>query len=178
MDWRGMGALLAAGHAAGLTLINVCVWAKSNGGMGSLYRSRHELVFVFRNGTATHINNVQLGRFGRNRTNVWNYPSVNNFPRAGRKRDIDLHPTVKPIRMVADAILDSTRLNDVVLDPFLGSGTTLLAAQITNRRCVAMELDPLYVDTALQRWEKMTGLQARLSTGETFSDVRAARVTG
>jgi DNA modification methylase len=124
MDWRHVVEMLAAGEAADFELLNLCVWVKSNGGIGSLYRSRHELVFVFRNGAEAHRNNVRLGRFGRNRTNVWNYPGANSFKRNGRKSDLDLHPTVKPIAMVADAILDSTNLDDVVLDPFLGSGTT------------------------------------------------------
>jgi DNA modification methylase len=134
MDWRHMAEMLAAGDAAKFELLNLCVWVKTNGGMGSLYRSRHELVFVFRNGAEAHRNNVQLGRFGRNRTNVWNYPGANVFKRNGRKSDLDLHPTVKPIAMVADAILDSTNLDDVILDPFLGSGTTLLAAERARRR--------------------------------------------
>jgi DNA modification methylase len=134
MDWRHMAEMIAAGDSANFELLNLCVWVKTNGGMGSLYRSRHELVFVFRNGGEAHRNNVQLGRFGRNRTNVWNYPGANVFKRNGRKSDLDLHPTVKPIAMVADAILDSTNLDDVILDPFLGSGTTLLAAERARRR--------------------------------------------
>lgn len=131
MDWRHMAEMQAAGCAAGLDFVNLCVWVKSNGGMGSLYRSRHELVFVFRNGNASHLNNVQLGRFGRNRTNVWNYPGVNTFGHG----DLKYHPTVKPIGLVADAMLDSTMRNDIVLDPFIGSGTSILAAERTNRRC-------------------------------------------
>jgi DNA modification methylase len=149
MDWRHMAEMLAAGDSANFELLNLCVWVKTNGGMGSLYRSRHELVFVFRNGGEAHRDNVQLGRFGRNRTNVWNYPGANIFKRNGRKSDLDLHPTVKPIAMVADAILDSTDLDDLILDPFLGSGTTLLAAERACRRCHGVELDPLYVDTVI-----------------------------
>ena len=175
MDWRHMAEMLAAGDAAKLELLNLCVWVKTNGGMGSLYRSRHELVFVFRNGGEAHRNNVQLGRFGRNRTNVWNYPGANIFKRNGRKSDLDLHPTVKPIAMVADAILDSTNLDDPILDPFLGSGTTLLAAERTHRRCHGVELDPLYVDTAIMRWERLTQQQARLSSGQSFADVKSER---
>ena len=144
-----MAEMLAAGDSANFELLNLCVWVKTNGGMGSLYRSRHEFVFVFRNGPEAHRNNVQLGRFGRNRTNVWNYPGANIFKRNGRKSDLDLHPTVKPIAMVADAILNSTNLDDLILDPFLGSGTTLLAAERARRRCHGVELDPLYVDTAV-----------------------------
>jgi DNA modification methylase len=174
MDWRHLAEMLAAGDAATFELLNLCVWVKTNGGMGSLYRSRHELVFVFRHGRQAHRNNVQLGRFGRNRTNVWNYPGANSF-KNGRKSDLDLHPTVKPIAMVADAILDSTNLDDVVLDPFLGSGTTLLAAQRTSRRCYGVELDPLYVDTAIMRWGRLTQQQARLTSGQSFADVKSER---
>ena len=175
MDWRHMGEMLAAGRAAGLDLLNLCVWVKSNGGMGSLYRSRHELVFVFRNGKEAHLNNVQLGRFGRNRTNVWNYAGANSFPRKGQRNALDLHPTVKPIALVSDAILDSTKRNDVVLDPYCGSGTTLLAAERTGRRGYGIEIDPLYVDTAIVRWERMTGKQARHTSGETFANIEAER---
>jgi DNA modification methylase len=175
MDWRHMGEMLAAGDAANFELLNLCIWVKTNGGMGSLYRSRHELVFVFRNGAVAHRNNVQLGRFGRNRTNVWNYPGANVFKRNGRKSDLDLHPTVKPIAMVADAILDSSNLGDVILDPFLGSGTTLLAAERARRRCHGVELDPLYVDTAIMRWERLTQQQARLTSGQSFADIKSER---
>jgi DNA modification methylase len=177
MDWRHMGEMLDAGAATGFDLINLCVWVKSNGGLGSLYRSRHELVFVFRNGPSKHLNNVQLGRFGRNRTNVWNYPGANSFPRKGRAKSLDLHPTVKPIAMVADALLDSTKPDDVVLDPFCGSGATILAAERVGRRGVGIELDPLYVDTAIARWEKMTRALAHHASGGTFSDIRAERRT-
>ena len=175
MDWRHMAEMLAAGDAANFELLNLCVWVKTNGGMGSLYRSRHELVFVFRNGGEAHCNNVQLGRFGRNRTNVWNYPGANIFKRNGRKSDLDLHPTVKPIAMVADAILDSTNLDDLILDPFLGSGTTLLAAERARRRCHGVELDPLYVDTVIARWERLTQQQARLTSGQSFAEIKNER---
>jgi DNA modification methylase len=175
MDWRHMAEMLAAGESAEFELLNLCVWVKTNGGMGSLYRSRHELVFVFRNGAEAHRNNVQLGRFGRNRTNVWNYAGANVFNRSGRKSDLDLHPTVKPIAMVTDAIMDSTNLDDVILDPFLGSGTTLLAAERARRRCHGFELDPLYVDTIIARWERLTQQQARLDSGQSFADVKTER---
>lgn len=145
--------------------------------MGSLYRSRHELVFVFRNGKEAHLNNVQLGRFGRNRQNVWNYPGVNSFARKGSERALNLHPTVKPTALVSDAILDSTKRNDIVLDPYLGSGTTILAAERTGRRCYGIEIDPLYVDTAIDRWQRLTGRQAQNAFGETFAEVRAKRGT-
>jgi DNA modification methylase len=171
MDWRHMVEIHAAGRAAGCYLINLCVWVKSNGGLGSMYRSRHELVYVFRNGAEPHLNNIQLGRFGRNRTNVWHYAGVNTFGRGNS----EFHPTVKPIPLVSDAILDSTKRDDIVLDPFLGSGTTLLAAERTNRRCYGIELDPLYVDTAIERWQRMTGRKAHNRLGETFDFIKEKR---
>jgi hypothetical protein len=175
MDWRHMEETLAAGAATGCELVNLCVWVKSNGGMGSLYRSRHELVFVFRKGPEQHQNNVQLGRFGRNRTNIWNYNGANSFARRGSQRGTDLHPTVKPILMVFDAILDCTSRNDIIFDPFLGSGTTLLAAERTGRKCHGVELDPLYVDTAIERWQRMTGRKALSPFGETFDFLKTKR---
>jgi DNA modification methylase len=171
MDWRHMAELQQAGLHSGCDLLNLCVWVKSNGGMGSLYRSRHELVFVFRNGREAHVNNVQLGRFGRNRSNVWNYPSPNAFGRAGSVR-----PTIKPVGLVADAILDASRRNDIVLDPFCGSGTTVLAAERTSRRCRGIELDPLYVDTTIERWQQMTGRKAHTQLGETYDQIKARRM--
>jgi DNA modification methylase len=178
MDWRHIAEILAAGASAGLDLLNLCVWVKPNGGMGSLYRSRHEFIFVFKNGSEPHQNNVQLGRFGRNRTNVWNYTGANSFARRGTNRGTELHPTAKPVLMVSDAILDSTRRNDIVLDPFLGAGTTLLAAERTGRRCYGTELDPLYVDAAIERWQRMTRRKAVNSFGETYDFVRQKRRTG
>jgi DNA modification methylase len=124
---------------------------KANGGMGSFYRSGHELFFVFRNGNAPHVNNVQLGRFGRNRQNVWNYPGANSFRRKGQANSLDLHPSVKLVALVADAILDSTKRNDIVLDPFAGSGTLFTAAERTGRRGFGIEIDGRYVDTAVAR---------------------------
>lgn len=178
MDWRHMQDILAAASVNGLELINVCVWVKTNGGMGSMYRSRHEEVFVFKNGKSAHINNVQLGRYGRNRTNVWNYPGANGFARKNSIDDFDSHPTVKPVRLVEDAILDSTHRSDVVLDPFLGSGTTILAAERTGRRGFGIELDPVHVDTAIRRWERMTGQKALNHDGLSFEEVAASRVNG
>jgi DNA modification methylase len=169
MDWRHLAEIHAAGLASGCDLLNLCVWVKNNGGMGSLYRSRHELVFLFRNGKDPHLN--KLGRFGRNRTNVWNYPNPSSFGRGAAA----LHPTIKPIRLIADAFLDSTRRNDIVLDPFLGSGTTILAAERTKRRCYGIELDPLYVDTAIERWQQMTGGKAHTQFGETYDRIKARR---
>ncbi len=174
-DWRHVAELHAAGRSSGCELLNLCVWVKSNGGMGSLYRSRHELVFVFRNGKEAHLNNIQLGRFGRNRSNVWNYPGVSSFARKGCKNVLKLHPTVKPIALISGAILDSTRRDDIVLDSYIGSGTTILAAVRIGRRCFGIEIDPLYTDTAIDRWQRMTGRQALNARGETFSEVKAKR---
>src|SRR5450756_1587656 len=126
--------------------------------MGSFYRSRHELVFVFRNGKGKHRNNIQLGQFGRNRTNVWEYPSINSLSKTGEEGNLlALHPTVKPVALIADALLDCSARGDVVLDAFLGSGSTLIAAERTGRCCYGIELDPLYVDIAIKRWQRYTG---------------------
>ena len=174
MDWRHIEELITAGKAAGLELLNLCVWNKSNGGMGSLYRSKHELVCIFKRPGAAHVNNVELGKHGRNRTNVWDYAGVNSF---GKTREADLvdHPTVKPTGMVADALMDVSHRGDVVLDVFGGSGATLLAAEKTGRRARLIELDPLYVDVAIRRWQAETGEEAVLvDTGETFNDRLAA----
>jgi DNA modification methylase len=175
MDWRHLLEIVGTIRALDCELLNLCVWVKINGGMGSLYRSRHELVFVFGRHGATRINNVQLGKHGRNRTNVWNYPGMNSFARRGRVRGLDLHPTVKPIAMVSDAIRDVTQRGDIVLDPFCGSGTTILAAERTGRRGYAIELDPGHVDTAIGRWERMTRQTALHASDKTFEGVRADR---
>jgi len=154
MDWRHMRELLAAASAASLELFNLCVWTKPNGGMGSFYRSQHELVFVFKSGAARHCNNIQLGKFGRNRSNVWAYAPGPGFGRADEEgRLAALHPTIKPVALVVDALLDSSRRGDIVLDPFLGSGATLMAAERTGRKCIGTELDPLYVDLIVRRWQ-------------------------
>jgi DNA modification methylase len=178
MDWRHMSEILAAGRSAGLDLLNLCVWAKSNGGMGTLYRSRHELIFVFRNGRSPYLNNIQLGRFGRNRSNVWNYPGASSFARNKQKPRLDLHPTAKPVALVADAILDCTKRDDIVLDPFLGSGTTMLAAERTGRRCYGIELDMQYVDTVIKRWQQFTGRHAKNIQGLTFAETATERGIG
>jgi DNA modification methylase len=178
MDWRHMKEVQSAGEAVGFELINLCVWVKTNGGMGSFYRSQHELVFVFRNGSEQHRNQVQLGKHGRNRCNVWHYNGANSFARKGQENRLELHPTVKPTALVADAILDCTKQGDVVLDPFLGSGTTLLAAERTRRQCYGIELDPLYVDTAIERWERATGRQASHVSGVTYRELRKIRGAG
>jgi DNA modification methylase len=173
MDWRHAEELLAAGRKAYGELKNLCVWVKDNAGMGSLYRSQHELVFVFKQGRGSHRNNVQLGQFGRNRSNVWRYPGANSFARGGEEGNLlALHPTVKPVAMVADAILDCSARGDIVLDGFLGSGATVIAAERTGRRCCGLELDPAYVDTIIRRWQALTGGSARhAASGRSFDDL-------
>ncbi|MGA7883008.1 MAG: site-specific DNA-methyltransferase, partial [Terrimicrobiaceae bacterium] len=150
---------------------NIVAWVKTNAGQGSFYRSQHELICVFKNGEGPYQNNVELGRHGRNRANVWTYSGVNTF-RAGRLDDLSAHPTPKPVALVADAMRDCSRRGDVVLDPFMGSGTTILAAERVGRRAHGIELDPLYVDTAVRRWQAYTGKDAILkATGQTFDEV-------
>ena len=170
MDWRHCAEIQTAGHRAFAELKNICVWVKDNAGMGSQYRSQHEFVFVFKNGLAPHRNNIELGRFGRNRSNVWHYPSPSSFGRAGEEGSLlALHPTPKPVALVADAILDSSAPSDIVLDPFLGSGTTIIAAERAGRRCYGVEIDPLYVDTIIRRWQQLTGKAAvNARSGATF----------
>ena len=170
MDWRHGAELERVGANVYGKLLNVCVWNKSNAGMGALYRSKHELVYVFRVGDAANFNAVQLGKHGRNRTNVWDYPSVNTF-NGSRREDLRLHPTVKPVALVADAIQDVTKRGQVVLDAFLGSGTTLLAAERTGRRCRGVEIEPAYVEVALQRWADMTGRQPKLEQVSSWGEV-------
>jgi DNA modification methylase len=170
MDWRHSSEILAAGHAAYRELKNICVWRKANAGMGSLYRSQHEFVFVFKNGTAPHVNNVNLGAHGRNRSNVWDYAGVNGF---GRHRDefLAMHPTVKPVALVSDIIKDASHRDDLVLDAFGGSGSTLIAAEKTGRRAAIIEIDPLYVDATIRRWQTLTGRSAYCEvTGRTFTE--------
>ncbi len=168
MDWRHMNEIQAAGQVF-TELKNLCVWTKDNAGMGSFYRSQHELIYVYRSGSAAAINNIKLGTNGRNRSNVWAYPGANGF---GEGREtLALHPTVKPKAMVADAIKDCTHKEHLVLDPFAGAGTTLLAAHDTGRDAYAIELDPLYCDVAIRRLEEATGLEATLeATSETFAE--------
>jgi DNA modification methylase len=173
MDWRHLPEILAAGKQAYTELKALCVWVKDNGGMGSLYRSRHELCLVFKNGQDRHRNNVQLGQFGRYRTNVWEYPGVNSFSRSTEEGNLlAFHPTVKPVALVADAIMDCSARGDIVLDPFLGSGTTVIAAERTGRICYGMEIDPLYVDTIVRRWQRFTGLSATHAvSGKRFDEL-------
>jgi DNA modification methylase len=173
MDWRHVGELMTAGQSVYNELKNLCVWNKTNGGMGSFYRSKHELVFVYKRGCGKHVNNIELGRFGRYRSNVWEYAGVNTW-RKGREQDLFDHPTVKPVLLVADALLDASNRGDVVLDGFGGAGTTLVAAEKIGRRGYLMELEPHYVDVAVMRWEKATGLKAvNADTGQSFSERNA-----
>lgn len=173
MDWRHVGELLAAGRQNYDEFLNLCVWVKDNGGMGSFYRSQHELVLVFRKGKGPHRNNVQLGQFGRNRTNVWQYPGIQTLSKRSEEGNLlALHPTVKPVAMVADAILDCSARGEIVLDAFLGSGTTLMAAERVGRICCGMEIDPIYVDVAIRRWQKYTGDAAvHASSGRKFDEL-------
>jgi DNA modification methylase len=177
IDWRHVGELLAAGQPAYSELKNICIWVKSNAGMGSFYRSQHELIFVFKQGRAAHRNNVQLGRFGRHRTNVWNYPSIGSFGRSSDEGNLlKLHPTVKPVTLVADAIMDCSAPGDVVLDAFSGSGTTIIASERTGRRAHGIEIDPAYVDAAVRRWQAFSRHEARhVMTGKTFDEMENLR---
>jgi DNA modification methylase len=171
MDWRHIEEMIDASKSAYSELKNLVVWNKSNAGQGSFYRSQHELIFVFKNGDSPHTNNVELGQHGRNRSNVWTYAGVNSF-RAGRMDELSVHPTVKPVALVADAMRDCSRRGDIVLDPFLGSGTTILAAERVGRRAYGLELDPLYVDAAIRRWQAFTRRDTLLeSTGQTFDEL-------
>jgi DNA modification methylase len=171
MDWRHMAELLAAGRSCYGELKNLIIWNKDNGGMGSFYRSKHELIFAFKNGKAPHINNFELGQHGRYRTNVWDYAGINSM-KAGRDEELAMHPTVKPVAMVADAIKDCSKKGGIVLDAFSGSGTTIMAAELTGRKGHAIELDPRYVDVAVRRWERETGRKAVLEGSRmTFAEM-------
>jgi DNA modification methylase len=177
IDWRHLAEIIAAGEAVYTELKNVVVWAKTNAGQGSFYRSQHEFVFVFKNGDGPHQNNIQLGRHGRNRSNLWTYAGVNTF-RAGRLDELTIHPTVKPVALVADAIRDCSHRGEIVLDPFMGSGTTILAAEKVGRRAYGLEIDPAYVDVAVKRWQDFTKRDAVLkATGQTFDEVAAERAS-
>ncbi|WP_431300269.1 DNA modification methylase [Tabrizicola sp. BL-A-41-H6] len=174
MDWRHLREILDAFQHLGVDVINLAVWVKKAAGMGSLYRSRHELVFVVRKRGASHRNNVQLGRFGRNRSNVWEYGGATSGNTA--EDDFGLHPTVKPVALIRDAILDVSAPGELVIDCFLGSGSTLIAAETSGRRCLGVEIEPAYIDVALRRWMALTGREAvHAATGETFSDLAVRR---
>jgi len=173
MDWRSIWEMLEAGRSVYGELKNLCVWNKSNAGSGSFYRSKHELVFVWKSGTAAHINNSELGQHGRRRSDVWNYPGVNAM-RIGRLEE--LAPTIKPVALVADAIKDCSRRGGLVLDPFCGSGTILIAAERSGRKACALEIDPAYVDVAVRRWQTHTGKSAIFaSSGEPFETTAERR---
>jgi DNA modification methylase len=160
MDWRHAKEMIIAGEEIYDELKNLCIWRKTNAGMGSLYRAQHELIFVFKVGKGAHINNVALGRYGRHRTNVWDYVSQNALNGTSKSK-LALHPTVKPVAMIADAIRDCSNRGGVILDPFGGAGTTLIAAERTGRRARLIELDPRFVDISVERWQRLTGGTAR-----------------
>jgi hypothetical protein len=177
MDWGHAHEMLVAGRRVYERLLNLCVWCKDNGGMGSMYRSQHELFFVWKKGTAPHTNNIQLGQYGRNRTNVWQYPGCNSFSRTTEEGNLlEIHPTCKPVALVADALLDASVRGDIALDPFAGSGTILIAAEKVGRRARAIEIDPLYCDAAVRRWQRWSGGNARLAgDGRTFREIEDDR---
>jgi DNA modification methylase len=172
IDWRHIFELLVAGRAVYHELKNLCVWNKSNSGMGSFYRSQHELVLIWKNGSAPHINNFELGQYGRSRTNIWNYAGVNSFRRE-RLAELAMHPTVKPVALVSDAIRDCSRRGGLVLDPFAGSGTVVIAAERTGRKARVIEIDPAYCDLIVSRWQDYTGKRATHGrTGLEFDDLK------
>ena len=172
MDWRHIQEITSVCEDVYDEFKNMCVWNKNNAGMGSMYRSKHELIFVYKHGKQPHLNNIELGKHGRYRTNVWDYDGVNSFSRKG---DLELHPTVKPVELVADAILDCTKRNHLVLDAFLGSGSTLIACEKTGRVCYGIEIEPRYIDVIIQRWQKYTGKEAiHHLTEETYNERKKA----
>jgi hypothetical protein len=176
-DWRHQRELIDAGRRTYGAQVNLVVWVKSNAGQGSFYRSQHELIGVFRVGEESHLNNIELGRHGRSRSNVWRYAGVNSF-RAGRMDELRAHPTAKPVALVADAIKDCTERREIVLDTFCGSGTTLMAAERVGRRAYCLEIDPCYVDVTIRRWQAFSRRDAiHTQTGSTF-DERAVELLG
>jgi DNA modification methylase len=176
MDWRHMGELLAAGRSVFTELKNLVVWNKTNGGMGAFYRSKHELIFVFKQGTAPHTNSFGLGETGRYRTNVWDYAGISSLS-ADRSAELAMHPTVKPVALIADAIRDCSRRGEIILDAFGGSGSTLMAAEKTGRAARLIEYDPLYCDTIVTRWENATGKNAiHADSGQSFEALAEERL--
>ena len=174
MDWRHARELLEAGSAVYDELKNICVWMKTTPGQGSFYRSQHELVFVYKSGKAAHLNTFELGQHGRSRSNVWSYAGANAF-RAARMDELKMHPTVKPVALIADAMRDCSRRGSIILDAFAGSGSTIMAAEQIGRRAFCMEIDPRYADVAIRRWQRLTGRDAILErTKQTFGEVHAA----
>ena len=177
IDWRSLDLFLEVAKEIFGTLLTIVVWNKTNAGQGSFYRSQHEFILVLKVGDAPHCNGVELGKHGRNRSNVWTYPGANTF-RKGRMDDLAAHPTVKPVALVADAIKDCTLPGETVLDTFLGSGTTLLAAEKVGRRCLGLEIEPKFVDVGIRRWQTFTGLDAICAvTGRTFAEIEEASIT-
>jgi DNA modification methylase len=175
-DWRHVREISEAGRKVYGAMLNLCVWAKTNAGQGSFYRSQHELIGVFRVGETSHQNNVELGRHLRNRSNLWTYPGINSFG-TGRMEALASHPSVKPVALIADAMRDCTTKGDTVLDTFLGSGSTLLAAKKIGRRGYGLEIEPKYVDVAIRRWETYTKSEAILEgDGRTYAEVKAQRL--
>ena len=175
IDWRHVPEMVAAGEAAFTELKNICVWSKPSGGMGALYRSQHELFFVWKSGRGRHRNNIELGRNGRSRTNVWSYPAAAGFRHSEGGDLLADHPTCKPVALVADAVLDVSKRGEIVIDPFMGSGTTIIAAERVGRVAYGMELDPLYVDGIIRRFEKLTGQDAVHQDGRSFAEITVAR---
>ncbi len=176
MDWRHVGELVEAGGTIYAEMLNLAVWVKSNAGQGSFYRSQHELIGVFRVGAQVHLNNVELGRHGRSRSNVWHYAGVNAF-RAGRLDELQSHPTVKPVALVADAMRDCSRRGDIVLDFFVGSGTTILAAERVGRRAYTLEIEPRLVDVAIKRWQAFSGKDAICAESRrSFHEIASTRI--
>jgi len=174
-DWRQIATVMRVGRQVYAKQLNLAVWVKTNAGQGSFYRSQHELIPVFRVGDDPHLNNIELGRHGRSRSNTWHYPGANAF-RPGRMSDLRAHPTPKPIAMISDAIKDCTRRDDTVLDTFCGSGSTLLAAERTGRRAVCIDIEPKFVDVVIQRWQNFTGQDAvHVAEGCTFFELKSRR---
>jgi DNA modification methylase len=176
MDWRHIEELITASRSVYGAMLNLIMWVKTNAGQGSFYRSQHEMIGVFRVGATSHLNTIELGRHGRSRSNVWHYAGANTF-RVGRMNDLRAHPTVKPVAMIADAMKDCTRRNEIVLDTFCGSGATLLAAERVGRRGYGLEIDPGYVDVAVRRWQAFSGKDAlQVASGLTFEEIGLQRV--
>ena len=173
MDWRHVGEMIEAGSGVFSELKNLCVWVKGNAGMGSFYRSQHELIFVWKSGQKPHVNNFELGQFGRARTNVWQYDGANSFG-VGRAEALNMHPTCKPVDLISDAIKDCSKRNDLVLDPFGGSGSTIIACQKTGRRARVIEIDPLYCDVIIRRWQEFSGgIATHQPSGLSFAKIEA-----
>ena len=175
MDWRHIYDLLHSCNPLYTELKNICIWNKNNGGMGSLYRSKHEMVAVYKNGTSPHVNNVELGKHGRYRTNVWDYAGQTS-PHAYRLEELEMHPTVKPVKMIADAIYDCSHRGSIILDPFGGSGSTLIATEEAGRKACLIELEPRYVDVTIDRWQRVTKkIAIHAKTGLTFDQMAVDR---